>query len=206
MYVYICILIIYEYYFSYFHIFWLPQFIRSFLWISFSSRWIPRFLKTALISAVCRIFSPWLFVFYKVSYIPGHAAVFFIKGMLRFLWKFWSRDVFERTMQRWIRPVMWNRRWSVGIILDWDGSKILCTGWLFRFQQAGGPQESTCEEESDFQAKSCESLYQWNQWIIRVFTTCLWFLSFWRGLEFWVLVSWQSWHWWPLFWFGESKC
>lgn len=45
----------------------------------------------------------------------------------------------------------------------------------FRFQQAGGPQESTCEEESDFQAKSCESLYQW---IIRVFTTCFWFCHF----------------------------
>lgn len=26
------------------------------------------------------------------------------------------------------------------------------------------------------------------------------------GLEFWVLVSWQSWHWWRLFWFGIDLC
>lgn len=111
----------------------------------------------------------------------GYVAIFVKVLVERCLWK----------MQRWIRPVMWNRRWSVGIILDRDGSKILCTGWLFRFQQAGGPQESTCEEESDFQAKSCESLYQW---IIRVFTTCFWFLSFWRCL---FLLVWNFGSWYP---------
>lgn len=45
IYIYMCILIIYEYYFSYFHIFWLPQFIRSFLWIYFLLDEYPDFLK-----------------------------------------------------------------------------------------------------------------------------------------------------------------
>ena len=198
--IYICILIIYDYYFSYFHIFWLPQFIRSFLWILFSSRWIPRFLKTELISAVCRIFSSWLFVFFQSFPFQVMQQFFSSRVCCDFC------ESFGREMS--LNDANVNSSSDVkSSVKRWDyWSKILCTGWLFRFQQAGGPQESTREEESDFQAKSCESLYQWNQWIIRVFTTCFWFLSFWRGLEFWVLVSWQSWHWWPLFWFGESKC